>query len=262
MLDPLALTGLAVLGLLFGSFANVVIYRVPAGQSVVRPPSACPKCATELGVLDNIPVLSWLLLRGRCRACSARISARYPVVELLTAGLFALVGSRIEGINLVAYLPLVWVLVVLAFIDLDHKLLPNKIVLPATVAGLVLFAMAGAFGPGFDSYIRGLVAGVASFAVFLMMAIISPRGMGMGDVKLSFLLGLSLGYLGSDGVTAAGRTFIGFFIAFSAGAVGGLIFAVAKRAGVKAEIPFGPYLALGTVVSILWGSAMVEAWLG
>src|SRR5207245_2914009 len=131
---------LAVLGgLVFGSFANVVVHRVPLKQSIVRPGSRCPSCGVEVRTRDNIPVVSWLLLRGRCRKCGARISARYPAIEILTAVLFGLAAWRIRpATDLIAYVPLLWVLVVLSFIDLEHKLLPNRIVIPALATGVVL----------------------------------------------------------------------------------------------------------------------------
>jgi leader peptidase (prepilin peptidase) / N-methyltransferase len=246
---------LAVLfGLIFGSFANVVVYRVPLKQSIVKPASRCPSCGTPLAARDNIPVVSWLLLRGKCRACGALISIRYPAIELLTGVLFGLAAWRIRpATDLIAYLPLIWVLVVLSFIDLEHKILPNRIVIPSVAAGAVLLGIAAALGPGAGPWVRALIGGAVSFAFFLTLAIISPRGMGMGDVKLAAVLGLGLGYLGW------GRLFAGFLIAFAAGAAGGLLLIAAKRAGMKSEVPFGPYLALGTVYAILFGAPLARA---
>jgi len=248
---------LAVLmGLVFGSFANVVVHRVPLKQSVVRPASRCPSCGAALRARDNIPVLSWLLLRGRCRNCGARISPRYPAIETLTAVLFGLAAWRIRpATDLVAYLPLLWVLVVLSFIDLEHKLLPNRIVVPSFVAGVALLGIAAALGPGVGAWVRAFLGAGVAFGFFFVLALISPRGMGMGDVKLSAVLGLGLAYLGW------GRLLVGFFISFLAGAVGGIGLIAARRAGMKSEVPFGPYLALGTIVSILFGGPIVHAWL-
>jgi leader peptidase (prepilin peptidase)/N-methyltransferase len=246
----------AVFGLAFGSFANVVVHRVPLKQSIVRPASRCPSCGTELQARDNIPIVSWLLLRGRCRSCGARISIRYPAIEGLTAALFALAAWRIRpATNLIAFIPLLWVLVVLSFIDLEHKLLPNRIVIPALGTGVVLTGIAAALGPGAGAWGRALAAAAVSFLFFLLLALISPRGMGMGDVKLSAVLGLALGYLGW------GRLLVGFFLAFLAGAAGGIAVVAVRRSGMKTQIPFGPYLALGTVISILWGAPLVRAWL-
>ncbi|MGZ4127483.1 MAG: prepilin peptidase [Actinomycetota bacterium] len=246
----------ALFGLIFGSFANVVVHRVPLKESIVHPRSRCQSCGTELRARDNIPVVSWLLLRGRCRYCGAPISARYPAIELLTAALFGLAAWRIRpATDLVAFLPLLWVLVVLSFIDLEHKLLPNRIVGPALATGVVLTGVAAALGPGAGAWVRALAGGAVAFGFFLLLAIISPRGMGMGDVKLSSVLGLALGYLGW------GRLFVGLLLSFIAGAVGGIGLIAARKAGMKSEVPFGPYLALGTIVSILFGGPLVRAWL-
>ncbi|MGZ4145269.1 MAG: prepilin peptidase [Actinomycetota bacterium] len=246
----------ALFGLIFGSFANVVVHRVPLKESIVHPRSRCQSCGTELRARDNIPVVSWLLLRGRCRYCGAPISARYPAIELLTAALFGLAAWRIRpATDLVAFPPLLWVLVVLSFIDLEHKLLPNRIVGPALATGVVLTGVAAALGPGAGAWVRALAGGAVAFGFFLLLAIISPRGMGMGDVKLSSVLGLALGYLGW------GRLFVGLLLSFVAGAVGGIGLIAARKAGMKSEVPFGPYLALGTIVSILFGGPLVRAWL-
>ncbi|MGZ4240807.1 MAG: prepilin peptidase [Actinomycetota bacterium] len=246
----------ALFGLIFGSFANVVVHRVPLKESIVHPRSRCQSCGTELRARDNIPVVSWLLLRGRCRYCGAPISARYPAIELLTAALFGLAAWRIRpATDLVAFLPLLWVLVVLSFIDLEHKLLPNRIVGPSLATGVVLTGVAAALGPGAGAWVRALAGGAVAFGFFLLLAIISPRGMGMGDVKLSSVLGLALGYLGW------GRLFVGLLLSFIAGAVGGIGLIAARKAGMKSEVPFGPYLALGTIVSILFGGPLVRAWL-
>lgn len=246
----------ALVGLIFGSFANVVVHRVPLKESIVRPGSRCPSCGVALRARDNVPVFSWLILRGRCRNCGARISPRYPAIELLTGVLFGLAAWRIRPTSdLIAYLPLLWVLVVLSFIDLEHKLLPNRIVFPSLIAGVALLGVAAAIGPGVHSWLRALAGAAIAFATFLALAMISPRGMGMGDVKLAAVLGLALAYQGW------GRLFLGFLLSFASGAVSGIALIAARRAGRKSEIPFGPYLALGTVVSILFGGLLVRAWL-
>lgn len=250
--------GLAALfGLLFGSFANVVIYRVPKRESIVRPPSRCGECGTQIAARDNIPVLSWLMLGGRCRRCKTRISVRYPAVEALTAILFALTAARLPATDLVSFIPLVWVLIVLSFIDIDHKLLPNRIVLPALAVEAVLLAVSAGFGSGgAHAYIRALAGMAGAFLFFFALALISPRGMGMGDVKLSAVLGLALGYFGWEWVL------LGLFLGFLLGAVGGIALILARRAGMKSEIPFGPYMALGALAAILYGDPLVRAWLG
>jgi len=257
--DPMIVVAAAVAGLLFGSFANVVIWRVPRSESVVRPPSRCPSCGKTLRARDNVPVLSWIALRGRCANCTTRISVRYPIIEALCGVLFGLAAWLLpRATDLVAYLPVLWVLVVLSAIDLERKILPNKIVLPAIAASIVLFAASAMLGPGLDAWLRGLAAGAAGFAFLFLLALISPAGMGMGDVKLAALLGLALGYL----PRGFGRLFVGFMVAFMAGAVGGLLLMLVRRGGLKSQIPFGPYLAFGTIAAVLWGDEILTLWLG
>jgi leader peptidase (prepilin peptidase)/N-methyltransferase len=245
----------AFAGLAFGSFGNVVIYRVPRKESVVRPASHCPSCDTPLGMRENIPLYSWIVQRGRCRHCRAQIPPRYLFVEALTAGLFGLTALSVDRrTDLIAFLPLVWVLVVLSFIDLEHKKLPNRIVLPATVVEMGLLLVAALLGPGLHAWTRALVAGAGAFAFFFALALIAPAGMGMGDVKLSAMLGMALGYLGPWQ-----RVVIGFFAAFLLGAVVGVVLMAARRAGRKSQIPFGPYMAAGTLIGIFWGAPLVRA---
>lgn len=253
----LALAGVG--GLLFGSFANVVIWRLPRNESIVKPGSRCPSCSTPLRAIDNIPVVSWLVLRARCRSCGARISARYPIIELVTAGLFVLTAWRLDRpADLVAYLPLMWVLVVLSGIDIEHKILPNRIVYPAIATGVLLLAVAAAIGGSWSDWVRALLCGVAAFGAFLLIALIYPAGMGVGDVKLAALLGMALGYLDPGGT----RAFVGLFFGFLLGSVGGIALILARRGDRKSQIPFGPYMAAGAVAGILWGDAVVTLWLG
>jgi len=252
--EALGIAFAVLFGLAFGSFANVVVHRVPLKQSIVKPASQCPSCGTPLAARDNIPVLSWLLLRGKCRYCGARISARYPSIELLTGVLWGLAAWRIHPTtNLIAYLPLLWVLVVLTFIDLEHLILPDRIVLPSVAAGIILLGVSAALGPGIQAWVRALIAGAGTFVLFLLMP---KKAMGGGDVKLSPLLGMALAYFSWP------RLFVGFFAAFLAGALGGVALIAAKRAGMKSEIPFGPYLAFGTVFGILFGGPIARAWVG
>ncbi|HSK95710.1 MAG TPA: prepilin peptidase [Euzebyales bacterium] len=246
----------AVLGLLFGSFANVAIARVPAGGSVVRPPSACPNCDAPIARRDNIPVLSWLLLRGRCRSCAAPISLRYPLVEIACALLFAAVGWRI-GLTwtLPAFLLFAWLLVVVTVIDLQTHRIPNRLTYPLTPALLGLLA-AGAVLDGTPRLaVRALLGGVVAFALLLVLALINPRGMGMGDVKLAAFIGIGLGYLGW------GHIWLGLFTAFLAGGVIAGILLVLGRRGRKDHIPFGPWLALGGLVALLVGEPIIATYL-
>src|SRR5918997_2827456 len=176
-------------GAVIGSFLNVVAHRVPLGESIVSPGSRCPECGEPVKPYDNVPVVSWLALRGRCRNCGARISPRYPLVELATALAFAaVVAVRGFDDDLVLELPFVAALIALAAIDLDHRLLPNRIVYPLAAYGVVATLLVDR-----DDVVENLVAGAGAF-VFLLAAVIAyPRGMGMGDVKLAGAMGLFLG---------------------------------------------------------------------
>src|SRR5207249_7564151 len=174
-----------VLGLAIGSFLNVVIWRVPRKESVVRPASHCPNCETPIGPRDNIPVLSWLLLRGRCRHCGNPIPVRYPLVEASCGVLFAAVALRF-GTDWVlpAYLVLTAALLAISIIDLEHFIVPDRITAPLTVAALALLGLAAAVDGQWSRFGRSLLGGLAFFAFLLLLNIINPRGMGMGDVKL------------------------------------------------------------------------------
>jgi leader peptidase (prepilin peptidase)/N-methyltransferase len=241
-MDVLAI---ALLGLLVGSFLNVVIHRLPRGESLNRPPSRCPSCGAPVKPYDNIPVVSWLLLRGRCRNCGTAISARYPVVEALTAAAFA--GAALtRGVDddLALWLPFAAVLIAVAGIDLDHRIIPNRIVLPAAVWGLAATIL---FRP--DNIDDSLIAGGIAFTALLLAALAYPAGMGMGDVKLAGVMGI---YLGS-GVAPA------MLVAFLAGSVVGVaIIAREGRDARKKGVPFGPFLALGGLVGIFAGPELVD----
>lgn len=242
-----------VYGLVIGSFLNVVIWRVPRKESIVTPPSHCPGCDAKIANRDNIPVVSWLLLRGKCRSCGTPISARYPLVELLTALLFAAVGARFaHSWALPAYLVLTGALIALSLIDLEHFLLPNRIIYPVDGALLVLFAGASALEHDWGAFGRSVAAGVVAFAIFYVIHFVSPRGMGFGDVRLSFLLGLSLGWLGWGELAG------GLFAGFVYGAVIGVALIALKVQGRKQQIPFGPFLALGTMTFVLFGEPLVD----
>jgi leader peptidase (prepilin peptidase)/N-methyltransferase len=242
-----------VYGLVIGSFLNVVIWRVPRKESIVRPPSHCPGCDAKIANRDNIPVVSWLLLRGRCRNCGTAISARYPLVELFTGVMFAAVGARFaHSWALPAYLVLTASLIALSAIDLEHLILPNVILYPTDVAMLVLLAVASAAEHDWGAYERALLGGVIAFVIFFAINFISPKAMGFGDVRLSFLLGLSLAWLGWGEL--AGGLFAGFLY----GSVIGVILIAAKVTGRKQRIPFGPYLAAGAMTFVLFGEPLVD----
>ncbi len=247
---PAALLPAAAFGLIIGSFLNVVAFRLPARMSLALPASHCPSCETPIKPYDNVPVLSWLILRGRCRSCSEPISARYPIVEAITAALFVAVVAvhHADTAALVLGLVLVAFLVPIALIDLDHRIIPNRLTLPAAVLAVVLGT---ALDPGGE--VERLIAGAAAALVLGLPSLINPRGMGMGDAKLIGVLGL---YLGSAVVPA-------FFVAFLAGTAVGIAILVRKgmSQGRRTAVPFGPFLALGGLVGVLAGAELVELYL-
>ena len=248
---PLALLPAAAFGLLIGSFLNVVAHRLPARMSLAMPASHCPSCETPIKPYDNIPVLSWLFLRGHCRSCDAPIAARYPLVEALTAALFAAVVAvhHADTAALVLGLVLVAFLVPIALIDLDHRIIPNRITLPAAIVGIVLGT---ALDPGGE--IERLIAAAAAGALLALPALLKPDGMGLGDAKLIAVMGL---YLGAAVVPA-------LFIAFVLGTAVGI--AIIARKGMvrgrKTAVPFGPFLAVGAVAGVLAGNELLSSYLG
>ena len=253
---PLLLSAVALVGLLVGSFLNVVVWRVPRGESVVSPRSRCPGCGTQIRPRDNVPVLSWVLLRGRCRDCDAPISARYPAVEVGTAAVLVVLTLRI-GVDpaLPAYLYLGAVGVALAMIDLDVKRLPDVIVLPSYAVCVVLFAVAALASGEWGSLLRALLGMAGLYGLYFLLAFAYPAGMGFGDVKLAGVLGLALGWLGWSEVVVGG------FLGFLFGGVVGVVLMVAQRAGRKSQLPFGPFMLMGALVSVLWGGALGDLYL-
>ena len=232
--------------LALGSFLNVVVARVPARRSILRPPSSCGSCATEILWRDNVPVLSYVLLRGRCRHCDARISPLYPAVELVSAGLivacFAVFGATAWAGLAAAFCA---VLVVLSAIDVQHRIVPNRIVVPSAVVALVAHT---AIDPSPAWAVWALIAAGGLFLVVLAY----PKGLGMGDVKLALLLGAMLG----ASVTVA--LMIGLFAALIPSAV------LVSRHGASARkmgVPLVPFLSLGAVVTLFFGDAILDAYL-
>jgi len=247
---------IAVLGLLVGSFLNVVIHRVPRGESLLRPGSHCPRCLTAIRPWHNVPVFGWLVLRGRCAGCREPISARYPLVEAATAALFVAVAARF-GLSpeLPAYLYLAAIAVALAMIDLDVKRLPNAIVLPSYVVGAALLLPAivvdGAWGAG----LRALLAAVVLWAGYFAVASVKPGAMGFGDVKLAGVLGLYLGWLGW------GSVLIGTFTSFLLGGLVGVALIAVRRAGRKSALAFGPFMLAGAFVAVFFASPLASWYL-
>ena len=241
----------ALAGLILGSFANVVAYRLPRGESLSTPASRCPDCGHAVRPRDNIPVISWLALHGRCRDCDKPIARRLPIVEAATAVLFAavVIARGDDTANVVLGLVLVAFLVPLTLIDLDTRLLPNRITLPAGAAAILLGSLLDPSGE-----VGRLLSGVAAGGFFLLAALAYPQGMGIGDVKLAAVLGL---FLGRD-VAAA------LLVALVAGVLVGA--AIIARSGVaegrRTAVPFGPFLALGGVVALIAGDELVDAYLG
>jgi leader peptidase (prepilin peptidase)/N-methyltransferase len=237
------------LGLLIGSFLNVVAYRLPRGESLSVPASHCPGCDTPIKPYDNIPVLSWLLLRGRCRSCKQTIPWRYPAIELGTALLLALTVVILGADKHVWLgLALVLLLVPITVIDLDHQIIPNKLTILGAVLAPVILALTR---PG--DIPEHVIAAFAASGFLLLAIMIRPGGMGLGDVKLTFVLGL---FLGRDVIVA-------LFVAFLAGSlIGGVIMArVGVAKGRKTKVPFGPFLALGGLVALYAGDPIVDWYL-
>jgi len=247
-----------VFGLVIGSFLNVVIWRVPRKESIIQPASHCPSCDTPIAPRDNIPLLSWAILRGRCRSCGAPISFRYPLIELVTGALFAAVGARFsDSWALPAYLLLTAGLIALSVIDLETMLLPNRIVYPLGLSGAVLLAFAALLGNDWNDFGRACAGAALAFTFFFVIHTIVPHGMGFGDVRLSAVLGLYLGWLGWAEIPA------GLFAGFLYGALVGLgVMAVVGRKGRKYQVPFGPFLALGTMTIVLFGDPILDWYRG
>jgi leader peptidase (prepilin peptidase)/N-methyltransferase len=234
-------------GLVLGSFLNVVIYRVPRHESLVRPGSHCPGCGTAIHWYDNIPVVSWLALRGHCRSCGTSISIRYLVVEALTGIAFGLAMWKF-GLHwrvLVAW-AFIAAMIAVAFIDYDHMIIPNKIVLPGALIGL---AASVALDPH-DWWVYLVSAAGAAVFIFVLI-MVWPGGMGPGDMKMALFMGAVLG----PGVI------VGMFAGFFFGSVVGIYLIVVKKRSRKTRVPFGPFLALGSIVAIFFGGTIIDAYL-
>ena len=241
-----AITFAGVFGAIFGSFLNVVAYRLPRHESLVTPASRCPGCGTPVKPYDNIPILSWLMLRGRCRTCAEPISPRYPLVEGLTAALCVgavLVHHTAAGIAL--SIALILIVIPAALIDLEHRIIPNRLTLLGAVLALVLGT---ALDPAGEP--ERLIAGAAAGGFLLLAALAYPGGMGMGDVKLAGVMGLFLGRAVAPAI----------LIALLAGVIFGALVMARKgaQAGRKTAVPFGPFLALGAIVAVYAGQPLID----
>jgi leader peptidase (prepilin peptidase) / N-methyltransferase len=239
---------LGAFGAAIGSFVNVLAYRLPRRESIVKPRSRCPHCDTQIAGYDNVPVVSWIVLRGHCRHCGVAIPARYPLVEALTALLFVGVGLKI-GLEdtLIPALALTITLVAAAETDLEHRIIPNRLVAVSAIAAVALWAIVD---PG--RLPENLIAGAAAGGFLLAAAVAYPAGMGMGDVKLAGVMGL---YLGTSVAPA-------LFIGFATGAVVGIgIVLIRGMSARKQGVPFGPFLGFGGIVALLYGPAIID-WYG
>lgn len=256
---PVLLIAVVALGLAVGSFLNVVIYRVPAGASLVTPASRCPACEHPIRHRHNVPVLGWIMLGGRCSDCRDRISSRYPLVELGTALLFAAVTLRLAGLHLApalpAYLYFVAIGIALSMIDLDCKRLPNAIVLPSYAVLAILLIVAGAWQQDWSALLRALIGAAGLFAFYFLLAVVYPAGMGFGDVKLAGLIGAMLGYL------SYGALIVGALAAFVLAAVVGVAMIISRRGSGKTAIPYGPYMIVGALLAVFVGDAIANAYL-
>lgn len=237
------ITGLAV-----GSFLEVVIYRVPRKLSIVRPASFCPNCKKKIAFYDNIPVLSYIILRGRCRYCKSKIPVTSLLVEIITSLLF-LANYIIFGLSINTAIGIIFccALIAVSFIDIEFKIIPNVIVLPLTVVGLALNI---ASDP--SNWWMPLAFSVGAFVFMLMIHLISPRGMGMGDVKLSLMAGAFL----------VRNVVSGLFLGFLLGSLYGLSLIIIKRKKLKQAIPFGPFISLGSIISLFWGNYILKWYIG
>jgi len=237
-----------LLGLIIGSFLNVCIDRLPANKSLIYPPSHCDTCQHPIQFLDNIPIVSYLWLRGKCRYCGAKIPQRILWVELSTGILFAFLFWRYEltwEFPLIAFYSCI--LLVLAFIDLQHKLILNVIVYPAAIIAFIV----GFFIPDFDVY-KGVLGGAIGFAILMLPALISRRGMGWGDVKMAGLIGLMTGYP---------RVIAGLFLGILSGGLIAITLLIFRKKSRKDAIPFGPFLALGAFIALIYGQEIIDWYL-
>ena len=236
---------LGACGAAFGSFVNVLAYRLPRRESIVKPRSRCPGCGTTIRSRDNIPVVSWLLLRGRCRDCGIRISIRYPAVEAVTAAAFVVLGIKFgREAALWPALALAVILVAAAATDLEQRIIPNRLMAAGAVLALELWTIADP-----ARLPENLIAGAGAGGFLLIAAIAYPAGMGMGDVKLAAVMGLFLGKLVGPAL----------FLGFAAGALVGIALVAARGpAARKQGVPFAPFLALGGILGLLFGAGLID----
>jgi len=252
-LTAFLLVGSTLLGLAIGSFLNVVVYRVPVGVPLSRPPSACPACAQAIATRDNIPVLSWIVLRGRCRHCHARISARYPAVELATGALWVAVALRFGwSWTTPAMDAFVAGLVALACIDLERYLLPKRVVYPTVLVSAAFLVVATVSGREWHRLGVAVIAAVLAFGLFFALNWCNPRWLGFGDVRLAGVIGLVLGWLGLP------YLLVGLLAANLAGIVVAAVLIGSGRIRRDTPIPYGVFLSAGSVAAVLAGDPLTR----
>ena len=255
-MTPILILTVALVGVVVGSFLNVVIHRVPERRSVVRPRSSCPRCDTTLKPWDNLPVISWLLLRGRCRSCDGAISIRYPLVEVATAALFVAAALRFGADPVLpAFLVVFAALLAISAVDLERFIVPNRILYPALFMAAPLLVLAAAFDGDWSSLREAALGGALAWVLLFAIHMASPKGMGFGDVRLAGLIGMLLGWL------SIGHVLLGLFLAFLTAAVTGVGLMVAGVRGRKDRVPFGPFLALGAITAVFVGGPILS-WYG
>jgi len=243
-----------ILGLIVGSFSNVCIYRIPKNESIVYPASHCPKCRSKIKPVDNIPLLSFILLKGRCRNCKSKISIQYPIVEFLT-GLIYLIIYLIYGLSIqtLVYIILSSALIIIAFIDLNEQIVPDVISLPGIVIGFII-----SFFIPYISFINSALGVVVGGGIILVIGlagsvIFKKEAMGGGDVKLAAMIGAFLGWR---------YIVISLFSGFFLGALAGIILILSKIKKREDAIPFGPFIVLGSFITLLWGEKIILWYLG
>jgi leader peptidase (prepilin peptidase) / N-methyltransferase len=255
---PFLVAVAAIGGLMAGSFAANAAYGIPRREGVLSGGSRCSRCDSATGPLENIPLVGFVVQRARCRRCGGSLLLRYPLLELASSVLFVLSALRFHWrLETVVYAAFFWVLLVLTVIDLDHRLLPDRVVYPSLVAGGAGLIVAAVVGGYPEALVHAAIGSVIFGGFLFIVAFIHPAGMGGGDVKLSFLLGMFLGYLDGWGVVV-----VAMFLSFVLGGVIGVIVMVVTGGGRKTQVPFGPFLVLGTVLGTFLGHALLRAYLG
>ena len=263
--EPILVAFAAILGLIFGSFATAAAYRIPRRESFLTGRSKCPNCGAMITAIENIPLFSYIALRGRCRHCKARISPRYPLIEAGTALLFGLTAWKFgANAETAIYCAFFWVLVVLTIIDIEHHLLPTRVIYPSLAVGVVALTVTAIVRDQTDRLPEMLIGAAVFGGIFFVIFYLAPAGgFGFGDVRFALLLGSFVGY-----IDAPGLVLVAMFLSFLTGALIGITLKwLAERSSEsegplrKMKVPFGPYMALGSAISIFWGQRILDGYL-